>query len=162
MAATYADWLLWLEKSAWAKGIRQTDWVYPALEIGHIAGIVLLAGAAFLFDLRLLGFSKNLPVTELARHLLPWSRRGLLLIIPTGLLLFITNAVALGQDPVFWLKMGLLAAAGLNAGIFHRFTLPTAPAWNTNYFSPASARITAIASIVLWLAVISCGRLLAY
>jgi hypothetical protein len=162
VAILYTDGLHWLEKSAWASAIRQADWVYPALEIGHITGIVLLAGAAFLFDLRLLGFSKNLPVTELARHLLPWSRRGLLLIIPTGFLLFITNAVALGQDPVFWLKLALLVAAGLNATLFHAFTLPTAAAWNIDQLPPARAKIAALSSIMLWLAIISCGRLLAY
>jgi len=52
------------------------------MEIVHITGIAVLVGAAFLFDLRLLGFSKNLPVSGLAKHLLPWSQRGLWLIVP--------------------------------------------------------------------------------
>ncbi|MBD0286963.1 MAG: hypothetical protein ICV79_16270, partial [Flavisolibacter sp.] len=127
----------------------------------HITGIVLLVGPAFLFDLRLLGFSKNLPVVDLARHLLPWSRRGLVLVVPSGLLLFITNAATLGHDPLFWLKMVLLITAGLNALIFHRFTFrPDAGSENT--VLPMRAKAAAIVSIVVWLAVIACGRLLAY
>lgn len=50
--------LQWLEDTSWAVAIRQSIWLYPALEILHITGIVLLVGPAFMFDLRLLGFSK--------------------------------------------------------------------------------------------------------
>lgn len=135
-------------------------WLYPALEIVHIVGIALLVGAAFMFDLRLLGASKNLPLTELSHHLLPWSRRGLLLIIPSGILLFITNAKALGVDPVFWLKMTLLVVAALNALVFHQFIFKSAA--GVKYRSPLSVRIPALISISSWIAIIACGRLLAY
>src|SRR4051794_2787360 len=111
----------WLEKSSWAVGIRQSLYLYPVLEIIHILGIVMLVGAAFLFDLRLLGYSKSLPIPSLARHVLPWSQRGLILIIPSGLLLFITNAQSLGSDFTFWLKIALIGVAALNVWVFHRF-----------------------------------------
>ena len=154
--------LQWLEDSSWATAIRQSDWLYPALEIVHITGIILLVGPAIMFDLRLLGFSKNLPVNILAGHLLTWSRRGLLLIIPSGVLLFIANAATLGYDPVFWTKMILLVIAGLNALFFHRFIYRSVLAWNENASATSGAKTTAIISIVVWLAVITCGRLLAY
>ncbi len=154
--------LQWLEDTSWAVAIRESIWLYPALEILHIAGIVLLVGPAFMFDLRLLGFSKNLSVSALARYLLSWSKRGLLLIIPSGLLLFITNAATLGYDPVFWLKMLLLIIAGINALVFHRFSFASVSAWNENTGVPAGAKAAAIISIITWLAVITCGRLLAY
>jgi hypothetical protein len=162
LAATYAEWLSWLEKSAWAAVIRQSNWLYPALEIGHIAGIALLAGAAFLFDLRLLGSSRVLPVTGLAQLLLVWSRRGLILIVPTGILLFITNASALGHDFTFWLKMGLLMLAGLNVMVFHAYTFPKVSRWDVNQTAPIQAKLAAIFSLLLWTAIIACGRLLAY
>lgn len=162
MAATYIDWLQALEKTTWAIAIRQSVWLYPALEIMHIVGIALLVGAAFLFDLRLLGFSKQLPVTGLAQHLLAWSRRGLLLIIPSGFLLFITNAEALGQDRTFWLKMILLVLAGLNATVFHAYTYRLVMRWDTNLIAPVGAKLAAVSSIILWIAIIACGRLLAY
>ena len=152
-----SEYLDWLEHTSWAEVIRQSLWLYPALEIVHILGIVILVGSAFLFDLLLLGFSKNLPLVSMSQYLLPWSRSGLILIIPSGLLLFITNAGTLGFDPTFWLKMVLIAVAGLNAFVFHR------------HFSkgqtdqlPAKSRVHALVSIVVWIAVISCGRLLAY
>ena len=154
--------LQWLEDTSLAVAIRRSAWLYPGLEIVHIAGIVLLVGPAFMFDLRLLGFSKHLPVSGLAHHLLSWSRRSLLLVVPSGILLFITNAATLGKDPVFWAKMVLLLAAGLNALVFHRFTFRSIPARNENTTLTLAAKAAALVSILLWLAIIACGRLLAY
>jgi hypothetical protein len=108
-----------------------------------------------MFDLRLLGVSKQLPVGLLGRHLLTWSVRGLLLVVPSGILLFVTNARTLGYDPVFWVKMSLLVLAGCNALVF-RTLRSNGPA------APRGARIVAVVSLVLWVAVIACGRLLAY
>ena len=151
-----------LEDSSLAVAIRQSIWLYPMLEIVHITGITLLVGPAFMFDLRLLGFSKNLPVSALARHLLPWSRRGLLLIVPSGLLLFITNAATLGYDLVFWIKMLLLVVAGLNALVFHYFTFRPVFVRNENMILTPASKVTAGISIIVWLTIIACGRLLAY
>jgi len=153
--------LQWIEDSSWAVAIRQSVWMYPVLEIFHIAGIVLLVGPAIMFDLRLLGFAKKLPVATLAHYLLSWSRRGLLLVIPSGIFLFITNAASLGYDPVFWLKMVLLIVAGLNALLFHRFAFHLASSPETRAFTIRS-KLAGIISIIVWFAVIACGRLLAY
>lgn len=155
-----ADLLQILEQSSLAVAIRQSTWLYPVLEIVHITGIVLLVGPAFMFDLRILGFSKHLPVDGLERHLLPWSMRGLFLIIPSGILLFMTNAGALGYDPVFWIKMSLLVVAACNALVFHWFILRSLP--KDKAALPVSAKIVAVLSLVLWISVIACGRLLAY
>lgn len=154
--------LQWLEDSSIAVAIRQSLWLYPMLEIVHITGIALLVGPAFVFDLRLLGFSKRLPVQALAQHLLPWSRRGLLLIIPSGILLFLTNATTLGYDPVFGIKMILLVVAGFNALAFHRFIFRPVLYTGENIILPRSAKATACISIIVWISVITCGRLLAY
>ena len=155
--------LQWLEDSWLAAAIRQSLWLYQALEIMHIVGIVLLVGPALMFDARLLGLSPSLDVTSLSRHLLPWARRSLiLLIIPSGFLLFITNAVSLAGDAVFWLKLSLLAVAIVNAFIFHRFVFRPGNSWDSNKSLPTGAKVNAVLSIVLWLMIIACGRLLAY
>ena len=142
----------WIEASTLAAAIRQSTWLYPFIEIIHIIGIVLVAGGAILFDIQLLSAGKR-PVTD-NRYLLMWSKRGLILSIPSGLLLFATNAIALSTDPVFGLKLFLLLLAAINAWIFHiRVYLPA---------NKATARLHAIASIIIWVSIISCGRLLAY
>lgn len=163
MPFSISYFLNWLENSYIADQIKQSLWLYPALEIIHITGIIILVGAAFMFDLRLLGYSKALSVSGLSRHLLPWSRRGLWLIVPSGILLFSTNAKTLGNDQTFWLKMSLLVVAGINILIFHNFIYPSFRDDSTGQalISPA-AKISALLSILLWIAIITCGRLLAY
>lgn len=157
-----APWLQWLENSSLSSAIRQSLWLYPALEIVHIIGIVLLVGPAFLFDLRMLGFSKNLSISALEKHLLTWSMRALILVVPSGLLLFITNAGALAYNVIFYTKLTVIVIAGINAWIFHQIILKTVPKWNTGVPAPDSAKITALVSIIAWITVIACGRLLAY
>ena len=149
-----------LEQSSVAVSIRQSSWLYPFLEIIHITGIVILVGPAFMFDLRLLGLSSDLSLVGLKRHLLTWSMRGLWLVIPSGLLLFITNAEELAKDRLFWLKMILLALAGCNAFIFNKIIYKAGQ--GDKSFNSIAAKTAALFSIVLWIAVIACGRLLAY
>jgi hypothetical protein len=142
----------WIEESPLAEAIRQSSWLYPFIEIIHILGIVLVAGSAILFDIQLLSKNRK-PVIE-NRYLLSWSKRGLILAIPSGILLFTTNALALSGDPIFGLKLLLLLLALINAWVFHRRVY--LPAKQT------AARYHAIVSIILWISIISCGRLLAY
>lgn len=142
----------WIEASALASAIRESIWLYPFIEIIHITGIVLVAGGAILFDIQLLSANRK-PVIG-SRYLLRWSKRGLILVVPSGLLLFSTNALTLSGDPVFGLKLLLLFLAAINAWIFHvRVYLP---------HRYTTAGYHAIASIILWISIISCGRLLAY
>ena len=155
-------WLRWLENTGAAVMVRESSLLYPAVETVHIIGFVMLVGAAAMFDLRLLGASRQLPVSDTARHLLRWSRASLLLVVPSGLLLFMSNATALSTNPAFRLKLVLLAAAGVNAYMFHRWTLKTVISWNREVPTPAGAKISAAVSLALWASVISCGRFIAY
>lgn len=152
----------WLEASALAVYIRQSHMLYPVIELVHILGFVFLVGSAFLFDLRLLGISKKIPVSDLARHLLPWSRRSLLLVIPSGLFLFMSEATALSSNRILGIKLILICLAFTNAGYFHRYTLKTISAWDHLQPTPRAARAAGIISLLLWTGVLTCGRFLAY
>ena len=160
MPVLSAGWLTWLENTPWSVSIRQSLYLYPVIEIVHIFGIVMVAGGAIYFDLRLLGISGKMPLKDMAGHLLPWSRRGLILAVPSGVLLFITNAVALGNDPTFHIKLLLLLMAGVNAWIFHAYVLNGKSGESREERHPGKAN--AVCSIILWLSIIACGRLLAY
>lgn len=140
--------------------LREHAWLYPAVETLHILGFAVLVGAVIMFDLRVLGFGRQLPVKALARHLLPWSAGSMLLVAPTGLLLFVADPLALLANRVFLLKLGLIALAGLNALAFHMGPYGGADAWGER--APARALLHALLSVGLWIAVIACGRLLAY
>jgi hypothetical protein len=142
--------------------MREWLWLYPSVEIVHIVGFVILVGSVVMFDLRVLGLSKQVPVRAMARHLLPWSLVALLLIVPTGLLMFSAHAQDFLGNRAFQLKMALLLTAGLNAAWFHTGPYQGVAAWDTAATAPAAARISVAFSLVLWVGVISCGRLLAY
>ena len=155
-----------LESSGLGQAMRQWLWLYPSVEIVHIVGIALLFGSIALMDLRLLGVSRNIPVRALARHVLPWSAASFLLIIPSGLLMFTAHASEFIDSEVFVVKMLLIAAGGVNAALFHTITFRTADVWDSEEMRklppPPSARAAGAISLLVWISVIACGRLLAY
>ena len=142
--------------------MRADPWLYPLVEIVHIAGFAVLVGSVVLFDLRVLGCARSLPVAELGRHLLRWALASLVLVIPAGLLLFSAHLVELANNRVFLLKLGLIALAAGNALAFHLLPYRSVAGWDRNHAAPPLARFGAALSILLWLGVISCGRMLAY
>ena len=151
-----------VEGLAIAKAMRENLWLYPSVEIVHIVGFAILVGAVVMFDLRVLGVSKSIPVRALSRHLLPWSLAALLLIVPSGLAMFSAHAADFLNNRAFQLKMALLVTAGMNAAYFHTGPYQTVKEWDVDVKAPIAARISVALSIVLWLSIISCGRLLAY
>ena len=155
-------WAVWLETSGIAVAMRQWLWLYPIVEIVHIVGFVILVGAAFMFDLRLLGVSRGLPVSAMADHLLPRARLALVLVVPSGVLMFMAHATEMLENPAFRLKLLLIAAAFLNAGIFHRWPFRVVGDWDTELPAPPTARLAGVLSLLLWTGAIACGRLLAY
>jgi hypothetical protein len=154
------DAAAWSASLPLARMLREGAWLYPLVETLHILGFAVLVGAVAMFDLRVLGFGRQLPVKALARHLLPWSAGSMLLVVPTGVLLFVADPLALLANRVFLLKLGLILAAGLNALAFHVGPYPGADAWGDR--SPARAQLHALLSLALWIAVVACGRLIAY
>lgn len=156
------DALTWLAATPLSQAMRTNAWLYPAIEIVHILGFAVLVGSVVLFDLRVLGFARGLSVAALGDHLLRWALASLLLIVPAGLLLFSAHPAELARNPAFQLKLVLIAAAGLNALAFHLFPWRSAGNWEHDLPAPPAARLQALLSILLWIGVISCGRLLAY
>jgi hypothetical protein len=128
----------------------------------HLTGIALLVGSIAMLDLRLLGLSRAVSVKRLAAHILPWTAAAFLLIVPSGLMMFIAHASDLIKSDVFALKMSLLLAAGANAGVFHAGVYRGAASWDVERLPPPAARLAAALSLALWLSVIACGRMLAY
>lgn len=129
-------------------------WAYPALEVVHIVGIGLLLGNLALFELRVWGLGPELPVRPLARMALGLALLGFLIIGASGLLMFAGQPEELLASRVFVIKMGLVMLAGLNALWFH--------ARGSLELMDGGARLQTVVSLGLWLAVIICGRWIAY
>jgi hypothetical protein len=151
-----------VEASGIARWMREALWAYPAVEAVHIAALGTLFGSILIVDLRLLGLSRDVSASRLARHALPWSVGAFVLAMATGLLMFTAHAEDFLTNGVFLLKMGLILAAGVNAGLLHTGPFRTVAQWDTAVVPPARVRAAAALSIAIWLTVIVCGRLLAY
>ncbi|HYF44429.1 MAG TPA: hypothetical protein VEA35_18540 [Ramlibacter sp.] len=134
--------------------LQSHPWAYPVLEIFHIAGIGLLLGNLVLLELRVFGRGAALPLAELARLSLALAGVGFSVAAATGLLMFASQPQELLANRAFTLKMLLLLAAGCNAAVFHlRGSLLRLD---------LTARLQMLLSTVIWLAVIACGRWIAY
>lgn len=153
---------LWLENSVLSSVIRHWLWLYPMISITHILGLAIVFGSVALFDFRLLGFCRQLLVTDIARYLLPWSFLSFAVVVISGFLMFAVDATQIAANPAFHLKLLLLSAAGLNAAFFHRVAFKSVKFWNRGVKTPAVVRAIALISLVLWTGVIICGRLIAY
>ncbi|MEV4754175.1 hypothetical protein AB0J86_03535 [Micromonospora sp. NPDC049559] len=165
------DLARWLEESAPVAALRDLPWSYPALECAHLLGISLLLGGAALFDLRLLGAFPGLPLPVARQTLLPAARAGFGLAAVTGLALFALSARDYLDNPAVTVKLLLLAAAGLNVALFHTGAgraAARAASRPDRAVEPSTTRPSrvvaghAVASLLLWTAVLVAGRLIAY
>jgi hypothetical protein len=134
--------------------IASSPWAYPALEVVHIVGIALLLGNLVALELRVWGVAAELPLRPLARLSLALSLAGFGLLVLSGLALFAAAPAELLASRSFVVKMGLVLFAGLNAAWFH--------ARGGLELADRTARVQTVFSLGLWLAVIICGRWIAY
>lgn len=148
----------WLEDSSIGASVRESLWLFPAIETIHLLGMALLLTTIAAFDLRLLGLTlRGTPVHELARRLLPWAWAGFAVQVITGALLFSSEATKMAVNPAFRLKMLLIVLAGLQALAF-RLLARRMPAWDANRPTPMTARLAGLSSLALWIGVVAAGR----
>jgi hypothetical protein len=151
-----------IEASSVARWMREALWAYPAVETIHILALAIVVGSIVIVDLRLLGLSRDVSIARLSRHALPFTIGAFVVAMLTGLLMFTAHAEDFLTNRVFLLKMGLILLAGVNAGILHSGPWRGIAQWDTGALPPGSVRFQAALSIAIWVAVVACGRLLAY
>jgi hypothetical protein len=151
-----------LQSTALATALRQSFWVYPIVNAGHIVGLALLFGAIVPLDLRLLGFWPRVPLAAMSRILLPVALAGLALAVPTGVLLFSVRATEYAATPLLWLKFSLIACAIANA-LLLRLSLPWAVFEHSDLAGTTPRlQLAGALSIGLWLGAIVAGRMIGY
>jgi hypothetical protein len=142
-----------IEASLLAQHLRASAWTYPLVSAAHILGIALLVGGIAPLDLRMAGLWRDLPIDRLASPLRAVAKAGAALAIATGLLLFSAGAGEYAPMPLFQVKLALIAAALCNAAL-HAGPLEGLAAWRL--------RAAGLLSLALWVAIVVCGRMLAY
>ena len=151
-----------VEATGIGRFMREALWAYPIAEAVHIVGLALLFGSIAIVDLRLIGAGRRVPAAALVSYSVPWSLLGFALAATSGLMMFTAHASEFIEQPVFLLKMALIFTAGVNAAVLRVGVLQRASQWPVDALPPPRVRIAAALSLVLWIGVITCGRLLAY
>ena len=153
----------WLQNTAFAVGMRQSDIWFPLIEGTHILALSLSVGLILMLDLRLLRVSfQSVPVLRIMNSVMPWALPGFTVMFLTGALLFVAQAEKAWLNSFFQAKLILLFLLGLNALFFQKKFYPFLSQWETSGEVPFGARVVAILSLVMWGTVIACGRLMAY
>jgi len=138
--------------------IDSSMWVWPILEDFHFIGLILLFGSIGVLSLRIAGFFKQLPVAPLHRFI-PWGIGGFAINVVTGFLFYLGMPGFYNMNFVFQLKIFTIFVAGVILLLFYcTSAFRTLERLGPGEDAPALAKFLAIASIVLWIAVIVLGR----
>ena len=152
--------LQWIQDLPISAAIAESDslwWGYAWWLFVHAVGMGLTAGIGFVVCLRLLGVGRQIPLASL-RILFRLFWIGFYLNLVSGTLLFMTDATGIARVWELYAKLACLALALVAMSRLRRFVDTT----ETDGTIPPSIRNTALACLVLWLAVITSGRLIAY
>jgi uncharacterized protein DUF6644 len=145
----------WCENTAAGDAIRSSLWLFPVIESVHLVALAAIGGAVLLLDLRLLGVAlRRQPVARIARDAQPWLAGSLLVMLPTGMLLFLSEAKKCYYSDAFWVKMTALMLA-----ILFTFTVrrKVAVAEETRVRA-IWLKLVAVVSLTLWFTVGAAGR----
>ena len=151
--------IAYFEDSGLADNIRENDLLFPLIESVHVLSICLVVGSIFVVDLRLLGLASiRRPVGRVINGVLPLTWSAFAVAVASGSLLFISNATKYLANGYFVAKLFLILAAGLNMVVFHFISAKDLPKWENEPAPPLRARLAGGLSILLWVAVVACGR----
>jgi len=143
--------------------VRESLWLFPAIETVHLLGMAALVGTITVFDLRLLGWiMRRERVSELARRLLPWTWLAFLVQVATGIALFLSEAAKVYTNPAFRLKIVLILLAGLHALIFHKIVYRDVATWDEGEVLPMGAKVSGLVSLLLWVGIVAAGRFIGF
>lgn len=157
------DFFKWMADSSWSIGLHESRYGYPLVESIHVWALCLFFGLAVMFDLRLLGLTmRRVPVSEVAKRLLPWTVAGFVILVISGTLLFSAIPLRSYQNIFFRVKMLMLMLAGINVSIFHSRVYRRVETWDLDAAPPIAARVAGAFSLALWVGVIFSGRMIAY
>jgi hypothetical protein len=145
----------WCEQTAVGEAIRDSQWLFPVIESVHLLGLVVIAGAVLVVDMRLFGLGlRQQPVAQLARDARPWLICSLMVMLTTGILLFLAEAIKCYYSPAFAVKMtSLLLAITFTFTVRRKVVLA-----EEGRVGPLWSRLVAVVSVALWSGVGIGGR----
>ena len=153
------DFLVWLEETRFSTWMRESGGAFFSSLVFHSIGMAFVAGVHVATDLRILGVAPGIPLSLMRRYL-PVLWASLAVVTASGFLLLMAYPAKALTNPLFYFKLTAIAAAlwimrSLMRGVLASSRYDAGPA-------PRRVRVLAALSLVLWAAVITSGRLLAY
>ncbi|MBX3563549.1 MAG: hypothetical protein KF730_03125 [Sphingomonas sp.] len=156
------EFSLWLYDTPVSTMIREISWIVPTVQTIHIIAIAVVVGSALVTDLRLAGVLAidEAPATVVRRYL-PWMWGALIVLLLTGLVMLVGEPDRTLNNVVFWTKMALVVTAFALTLLFRRPLLD--PEFSPKHAAWAKlVKPMAWVSLAIWIAVIICGRWIAY
>jgi hypothetical protein len=150
-----------LEDTALSSFVRNTPWAWPVCESLHFVGMSMLAGTVGIFDLRLLGIGRRVPIGALHR-LIPIGVAGFALNAATGLCFLAGTPDQYLYNVAFGVKTVLLTAAGVNVAFFYARVFRRLDSLAPGEPTPWAARLAGAVSLSAWIGVMAAGRLLTF
>lgn len=141
--------------------LRESRWAWPVFESLHFLGMSVLVGMVGVFDLRLLGFARWIPIAALHR-LIPIGIAGFVLNVATGVCFLSATPDQYLFNAAFRWKVVFLMAAGLNVLFFYARSFRALQASEPGAAPPLRARLAGGVSLFAWIGVMSAGRLLTF
>ena len=152
-----------LQSIQFLSDFSESIWPYPIVLSTHLTCIALFGGMILMTNLRLLGLTfTHVTITEMVTSLRPWKRVGGTIMIGTGLLLATSEAEKYAPNPFFWTKMIILGLIGVHALIFRPIVYNRTEELDRAAVIPTKVKVAALLSLVLWTAMFTMGRLIAY
>lgn len=162
MAEMFRQWLVEsLEASPIGFFVNEYTWAWPIAESFHFIGLCLLVGTVGLFDLRLLGFVKSIPLPALHR-LIPWGILGFGINVVTGSMFLAAAPFQYLYNESFYFKVAFLTVAGVNVAVFYLIFYRQIITLGSGDDAPRGARIIGGISLAMWVGVMVAGRLLTF
>jgi hypothetical protein len=155
---TLIQWVAATPVSLW---INQSTWIWPFCETLHFIGLSLLLGITGFFDLRLMGLFRRIPIGAV-RELMPLAVIGFAINVATGLIFLMGLPAQYANNPIWWYKVGFIALAGVNALLYETRLSGKALAIAPGADTPAAVKLIGLVSLLSWLAVLYCGRMLPF
>lgn len=154
--------LQWLEGTGLAAIARESLYGFQVLVAIHILGLIFSVGTLLWVDLRMLDVClQGHRVAEVYRALSKWFIVGFSVMLLSGAALFAGFATSAYENPYFRTKIVVIMLAGINAVVFHKLVERMPAHADTGRPSPA-VRWAGALSIVFWVVVILCGRMMSY
>jgi hypothetical protein len=145
----------WAEATTLGEMIRTSTWAFAVIESVHLLALSVIGGAVLIVDLRLLGFGlRTQPIADIARETRPWLVGSLIVMVVTGVGLFLSEPMKCYASTAFAVKMTCLALV-LVFTFTVRMKVTMADAGRVR---PAWLRLVALVSLALWFGVGASGR----